>query len=794
MGFGVEFTSQRLSLCITEPIQRALSLQCLPDSAIGFVDRIDVASEVGFASPPGAPGLVEATLPVAIHFVSMADLLAHPNQSPPQLPTTRSDAVLRIQLRAQGTTLAAAVLPPDFSGSGIPSPLRELIAQQLANAANDALDDAGFDLAPIIDGFGLPAPTVARVVLSPTTFVVEYDPVGASGNRLGMGQSWGLFLDVQPLLDFALGKLPAEVRGGLVSTSAQWAPDGTVPRIVAQAQLDLGLFQIKLPLDIRLSLLPGAPAQLRVDLTWDVEVDALTVLGIPLSWLIKLAGLPGMAAALASEGFAEVIELGLDGAAALADDKIAAAFAHAGAERTGVRSYARLQALPPLKLLGVELRPDSLLASGAGMTIGGPVLVQAVSREPMSLSTTKFGRPFFASNCRNSGGRRPSVRADQVRYFASANFYEMGRFCSARFVPMNAAAAPLVEPALDGATAATEAFGFDLDIEQSRLITTDVRLLVRTSRGTRLADFGKPTPAVVDENGYVSNVVGHIWNCLTYSTEDKRSLIFGNDPLHLTREDVLPPLEDPGWSTLLREAWGLDVQLVEVSGLEPGEMVVYESSTHRVQVAADRDGRAVVPGFSPLGADVKPARLLRLNQGPLTEREVRVLAGTALQAGAVLRPPAEGEVMIDGGGLQRRAAWGEALRSMHIGPAFMGALRTQDANGLAALNPQPLPPGPPPDLGALSPQPLPPEPPPEENPLVQAAGLKGVRAVLAVPGAKPDQMVIAVMQDGRKVILDGHAGQPRVTGTVDGPLGRTVLKGGFAVAQAGGHLRLFEVR
>jgi hypothetical protein len=794
MGFGVEFTRQRLSRCLTEPIQRALSLQCLPDSAIAFVDRIDVGTEVGFASPPGAPDLVEATLPVAIHFVSMADLLAHPNQSPPELPTTRADVALRVQLQAQGTALAVAVLPPDVSGSGIPSPLREQIAQQLANAANGALNNAGFDLAPMIDGFGLPPPTVARVVLTPATLVVEYDPLGPSGNRLGVGQSWGFFLDVQPLLDFALDKLPPEVRSGLVSTSAQWSPDGTVPRIVAQAKLDLGLFQIKLPLDIRLSLLPGAPAQLRVDLTWDVEVDALTVMGIPLAWLIKLAGLPGMAAALASEGFAEVIELGLDGAAALADDKIAAAFAQAGAERTGPRSYARLQALPPLQLLGVELRTESLIASGAGMTIGGPVLVQAVSREPMSLSTTRFGRPFFASNCRQTGGVRPTVRAEQVRYFASANFYEMGRFCSARLVPMNATAARLMEPSLDGATAATEAFGFDLDLQEANLITTDVRMLVRTSRGTRLVDFGKPTPAVVDANGNVSNVIGHIWNCLTYSTEDKHALIFGNDPLHLTREDVLPPLEDPGWTRLLREAWGLDVHLVEVSGLEPGEMVVYESATHRVQVTADREGRAVLPGFSPLGADVKPARLLRLNQGPLTQREVRLLAGTALQGGAMLRPPAEGEVMVDGGGLQRRAAWGEALRSMHIGPAFMGALRAQDPGVLAGLNPQPLPPGPPPELGALNPQPLPPEPPPHENPLVQATGLKGVRAVLAVPGASPDQMVIAMMQDGRKVVLDGHAGRPRVTGTVDGPLGRTLFKGGFAVAQAGGHLRLFEVR
>lgn len=796
MAYGIEFLRQRLSLCLTEPIQQALASQCLPDGQGLFVDRIDVGHQVAFSTPPGAPGAVEAALSIHIHLVSLAELMAHPNQSPPELGTSATSIVLRVRLQADGTVLSATAMPPDLSGTGIPSPIREDIAQIIANAANGALGQAGFDLAPMAASFGLPAPTAARVALTADSMVVEFDPAGPAGHRLGDGQQWGLFMDVQPVLDFALGKLPPVLREGLISTSAAWAPAGTTPRVTAEVRLDIGLFVFKLPLDVRLSVVPGAAgaaAKLRADLTWDVEVDAITVMGIPLSWLLKLAGFPGVAAALASEGFAEALELGLDGAAELADGRIVDAFAQIGAQRTGPRSFMREQDLPPLTLFGIELRPVSLLASGAGMTLGGTVAVKAVSRDPMTLSTQRFGSPFFPSNCRSSGGVKPRVRAEQVRYFAGTHFYDMGRFCGARFLPPDDMAERLIEPRLQSATAATEAFGFDLDIQEANLLQANVRLLVRSSRGTRLVDFGKPIPAVVDADGNVTNVIGHIWNCLTYSTEDKHSLIFGNDPFYLTKDDVVPPKEEPGWTWLLEEAWGIEVQMISVTGLEPGETVVYQSATHRVQVAADRDGRVLLPGFAPAGRNIAPATLTRLNQGPLTDREVQLVNSTGLVGGGLLRPRAEGEDFIDEGGLQRRPQWTEALRSMHIGAASLAALKVSDAGDLVALNPQPLPPEPPPELGALNPQPLPPEPPPEEHPLVQAIGLKAVQAVFAVPGAKPDQLAIALMQDGRKVVLDGTADRPRVAGTLDGPLGRTIVRNGFAVSQAGAQLRLFEI-
>jgi hypothetical protein len=632
--------------------------------------------------------------------------------------------------------------------------------------------------------------------LTPASMVVEYDAGGAVGNRLGGGQEWGLFIDVQPALDLGLGKLPAALRSGLVSSSAAWAPDGTVPRVHAQVELDVGLFSFKAPLDIRLSLLPAAPGQpsarLRADVTWDIEVDAMTIMGIPVAVLLKLAGFPGMAAVLASEGFAEVLELGLDGVAELADKDIEKAFVQAGAQRTGHRSYAFEQALPALAMFGVELRPLSLLASGAGMTLGGVVRVQAVSREPMQLGVNRFGLPFFPTNCRKSGGVRPKVRADQVRYGAGVHFHEMGRFCWARLMPHDPVAAALIEPRLDGTTAATDGFGFHLDLQEASTLHSDVRLLVRTSRGTRVVDLGRPMQAVLDEEGNVTNVAGYLPNCLTYSTEDKHSLIFGDDDdTLLTRDDLVRPMEEPDWALQVQNGWGIEVQLVAVTGLEPGETVVYESPTHRVQVAADRDGRVLLPGFAPLGAHVTPARLQRLGQGPLTRDEVRLVGGMSLQGGGVLRPLTDGDDFADEGGLHRRPDWRMALDAMSVGAVRLAGLRSQPPapGNQAAINPQPLPPG----LDALNPQPLPPEPPQADHPLVRAIGLRDVHAVHAVPGAKPGQLAIAVMKDGRKLVLDGSADRPRVAGTFEGPIGRVVVGDGFAVAPAGGQLRLFEV-
>ena len=150
---------------------------------------------------------------------------------------------------------------------------------------------------------------------------------------------------------------------------------------------------------------------------------------------------------------------------------------------------------------------------------------------------------------------------------------------------------------------------------------------------------------------------------------------------------------------------------------------MFESASHRAQVSADAQGRVVVPGIAPRGADMPSARLSRLSQRAL-EREPRI-ESLALDAGALFAAQeplrdAAGRLLLDRG--ERFAA---PMRQFSLGSLSFIASRSDSASlwkptALNALNPQPLPPEPPPEV-ALNPQPLPPEPPPEVGRIESAA-------------------------------------------------------------------------
>ncbi|HUG24313.1 hypothetical protein [Piscinibacter sp.] len=798
MTFGLEFAKHRLSRVLSEPVQLQLQSLCLPGGPDVFIDRIDVVLDgATFHSVYGNGSSLEVRLPVDIFSVSMQDLLSHPNQSPPNLPTPADRVVLNVMLAATGSNLSATAVPPDLSGTRVPVPLQGALSTQLADIVNTAMANNSFDAAPMLSVYGLPAPTVVRLSMTPADILVEYDPAGPTIPRTGPGQEWGMFLDAAPALAFGISKLPPVLRSGLISTSAEWSPLGTLPRVLAKTQLSIGVMEFELPLDIRMSIVQGTPALARVEFTWDIEVDSVTIKGIPLSLILAMAGMPGLALVV-SELFAEVIELGLDGVAAIAEDFLDPLLAQQGVIKIGDRSYRVETPLPPLSIFGVELRVQSLLAIASGMTLGGAVLVAKIDRAPMRLSLRPFGSPFFPTTCRKHG-ENPQIHKSKVRYAAGTTFYDCGRFCSAHLLEPSHPAAELIEPALGSADASTDGFGFNLLLDEANTLTKDVRLLVRTARGVRFVNFGKPIPAIVDEHGNVVNVIGHVKDCRTFNPNDPLAvMLFGDGKIKLTREQIDPPLENPGWISLVKSGYGIDVHLITLGGLDPGEQLVFESASHRIQISADARGRAVVPGLAPRGVDMPVSRLSRLNQRPLS-RQAKVET-LALDAGAIYRAQTVSEVPSEEPHTGRGQRFAEAIRSFGLGELSFVASKGDPTflwqPGIVnALNPQPLPPV---DIGSLNPQPLPPEPPPDEHPLVRSIGLRGVHAVYAVPGTDDHRVAIAAMADGRKLVLEAGAGvgeeRARVAGTFEGPIGRTVTRDGFAVAAGGGLVRLFNVQ
>ena len=92
--------------------------------------------------------------------------------------------------------------------------------------------------------------------------------------------------------------------------------------------------------------------------------------------------------------------------------------------------------------------------------------------------------------------------------WAGINFSDAGALCSVAVQPPSAAI-----PHTDS----VEGVSYQLTVQQAAAITSAVRILVRTARGVRFLDLGKPR-VVVSANGEVEDVqVNYLPDCLYLS-------------------------------------------------------------------------------------------------------------------------------------------------------------------------------------------------------------------------------------------------------------------------------------
>ncbi|MEJ0098510.1 MAG: hypothetical protein WDO12_01680 [Pseudomonadota bacterium] len=97
--------------------------------------------------------------------------------------------------------------------------------------------------------------------------------------------------------------------------------------------------------------------------------------------------------------------------------------------------------------------------------------------------------------------------------------------------------------------------------------------------------------------------------------------------------------------------------------------------------------------------------------------------------------------------------------------------------GLASLNPQPLPPGPPDDARRLA----------------LSAGVEDIVDAQPLPGFGDQTLVVARTRDGSGVIVAPGGPRPRIAGRFEGPLVAMQYAGSFAIAASGGEIHLFAV-
>lgn len=589
MSIELQIRSSVLGAIAARECQASLLKGCFSQIGSKYIDHIDVA--MTSITVTSAIDSVRFRIPLEVFVVSRQDILATPNGVPVGATTPAGTVISIMEMTANLAKITLQCIDADLSslsavfGSDLPA-AKDAIVKVIGSPVNA-------DFTAVLQQMGMPSVTQSKVEIIADIVTIRFQPMGSPKVHLPPGTDWGMFLDGASVGNLVLSKVPKSFTSQVSSLSmkAYWRPAGNSPHV----DID---YKAKVPVPdplsgnidgvvgCDLSLTPTITPFLRATMTWSLHID----LG---DW---------------APGFVEN----------WVEDHIIESKVKEYMDPTkfgGVPISDHVFALDmPLRkdLLGsAKFEHSSIGASPEGMTIGGSVkLPPDPGTNILQLSVSPFGLPQCLFTCRQlarsgSGAPPKSVSIDEVTTFGSAWLYDSGAFCGFEVVSPGDWIIPYVT---------TPSGSDDLSIEIPSAIalniTDPVELIVRTSRGVRVVDLGAPPPAIVDANGRVSNVIiMYIPNCVFV---DDHGINWAREGGMINQSVVNPPLELPEWAIYRHR--GVEVQLVSLFDLEPGELIRFRSRDHAMDVVADHNGKALVPVLLPVTFNGEGASLIRVNQ------------------------------------------------------------------------------------------------------------------------------------------------------------------------------------
>lgn len=735
MTLELHIRESAVAHAITQWVQTRLFTTCVPTPLPVIVDHLDTVGTVAFTMRDD--GTVAASLAARIFVVLEPDLVANPGHPAAQPATADLGVTIVLGIRDQALVIVDAAAKPK---DDLPDVVEDAVVPLLDDLLTPLKGQLLFDVAPIIIALEavIPSPT-PDLALSDNVLALRF---GADGpftpqldSALTPSHDWGVFLDADQTLDLVRRRIPQGV-----PVQLSWQPNGADPAMGASLSYQLEVVGLEVAAGVAV-------------LTVKPQFVAPSTLRLAASWGIDLTGILSIGEAEARRQIRSAIRR-----------------TFATATHDGPQSFFYDIPFPALPdILGSVPNWGGIGSNQDGMTLGGPIrAVRPAPRDLLDITVFRFGRPVWWGSCREratvgSGNPPRSFTSNDpgVRVQAGVNFTDAGALCSATpYPPHEHLAANL------GADAARA--GFDLTVGQARAITSDVRLLVRTARGARVVDLGRPSIREKDD-GTLDVQVNYIDDCL-YLSGPWLKVILGQT---LTIDDLKTgPLEDPDWLARLGAHRGFNSHIVTLDGLTAGEAITATAPGLRVTVFADETGHAVVPVFAAIGPVAHDVTVERVSHLPLTgavsveTTEFRWLADVGEADAAAARDIA-GTVFL-----------GRTLR----GEGFIDewqpdgdAMLLRRDGGEVELNPQPLPPE-----------------PPEAARLAATAGLDDVVSAQLVPGFDARLAIVQTREGCGAIVAAGSGG--RVVGEWEGPLIGVHVENGYALARSGGTVQLFSVR
>lgn len=794
MTVEIQIDAAALAETAERNLQAALHRTCYPPLDDYFVDHVDVI--------PGRSVWTAGPLlrtPVKVFVVGRGEAVAAANGVP---SGAQRGAELMLAFRLSCTAGAVRLECVDVEGVASIQAIVGAAGPGLAEAIVHAIGaPARVELSTLLAGIGLGDVHASDAVLDGDTVCLRADPVGRPVVRVLPGHEWALSLDRTALARFGASLVPGRIRG-LTShqASAEWRWEllGGFLRVRVTGKVDIpdpATATVDATLDCGLSLRPGVPGHLLADVRWAVKVD-LGVGGAALTTLEDLltAPLPGVSGPIRT----------------LVRQQVAHAFDPVvfGGVKTGERTFTIERALPVFDLARARMHADGMDAGPDGIVLGGSVATPVdIGRRTVAVHPRSWAGGAQAVTWCSQGAT--SDETPHPHLFTSAaeiEYVDGGALCDVQIlshpeltpylhVP---AAARMWEPLPGDGTVR-----MILPVVVANDVRGSVTVLMRTARGVRVVDLGRPTGASIAADGTVEfGSVIYIDDCLAAPPPDNP-----DDPFYdgMTAAEILEVWERwsgvweywsgcPGWvgdlllaagidievltqtdHLLLDRTWQeyvggrefLDIQLAQVRGLEPGELVEFRSPDHRVQVAAGADSTAWVPCLLPVEARhrVGRAELYRLNRRSLAGK---VRSRAVVFEAIVAARGAESFVDVDPGG--------EAFLNWTVDGENMA--RSFGRDGMLRDVPE---------AAASSRRRLVPTAPDHD------LGLVGTRRVVTLPGFDDAPIRLVAMDDSAIRVVDVASGVARVTGTFRGPIGEVAIDSDWAVVQGTAGIQVFRV-
>jgi hypothetical protein len=800
MSIELQIQSSLLGAITARAVQARLRTTCFQPIGAVYIDHADVA-----ATPVElitANAAVRLRIPLNVFVVRREDVLAAPNAVPAGASVPAGTVVVILEMAATGAVVSLRCVDADLGSLG-------LALGASAPAAKAAIVNAvgtpiASDLTKALKQLGMPVPTSSKVELIAGIVAIRFEPVGGPVAHLFPGQDWGMFLDGASVEQLARSKVPNDLTSHIASLTidAHWRPAGSTPHV----DLDYAGKAPQVPdpfsgdvdgtLGCDFSLTPPPLRGLRTTVHWSLHINLGDFVPGFIDNLVESV----------IEGFMDPTKF--------------------GGTPIGDHAFTLDSPLPDVSFGGARFGYTSVVASPAGMTLGGPVRLSLdPGKDTLQPSVHLFGLPYRLEFCRllaksGSGVPNKTLSLSEVTTRGSVWLENLGAFCDVEILSPGS----WIEPYITRRDQGAENFEITIVIPSAVAlgIVEPVHLIVRTARGVRLIDLGTPPPAILDANGNVTNaLIVYIPNCLFIEVE--HGIKWAGAGGLLDQSVVNPPLEHPDWTTYLGRHHGIDVQLLTLSALEPGELIQFRSRDHAVDVTADRNGRALVPVFLPLANDQGPASLIRVNRrsiaGHFTTSTAIFVDQASLPAGARHRLTSS----VDGTALLT-TEFDDHIDVHEIGPLgapillkretacmqeYLGGVAQAEVSQLVAstgtndlvkhqrhgaISPQAQPSH---EEVALNPQPLPPQDVVISacNPLLaQRINLPGITSLVAVPGFAEAPIALATMADGSMLVLDlGRDGTTRVAGTFAGPIGVLDVSGDWAIAADPDRVSIYRV-